>query len=328
MPVAAAGERLDRYLAELADGGSDTLPGLSRSRLQRLIKTGHVRVDDASVRPALSLRGGEIITVELPPPEPIDVVPESMDLDVVFEDGDMVVINKPAGLIVHPGAGHSHGTLVNGLLAHCRDLSGIGGLLRPGIVHRLDRGTSGVLIVAKNDAAHLALARQFAERSVKKRYVAFVHGVPTPASDTIDTFYGRHRRDRRRFTSRIQPATDSGRRAVTRYRVRASGGGVARLEVSLLTGRTHQIRVHLFERGHPVLGDPLYGGARPSKLPKGPVRDHATKLDHQALHAEEIRIDHPSTGAPLRFRAPSPDDLAALSDAIDAESPALPLSSR
>jgi 23S rRNA pseudouridine1911/1915/1917 synthase len=312
-PAAAAGARLDRFLADLAAEPGSPLAGLTRARLQGLIDDGRVRVDGAAAKSSRKLRGGERVEVSVPPPEPLTLAPEAMALDILFEDGDLIVLSKPAGLAVHPGAGRRHGTLVSGLLAHCRDLSGIGGVLRPGIVHRLDRGTSGVLVIAKHDRAHLALARQFAERRVDKRYVAFVLGTPSPRVALIETPYGRHPTQRLRFTSKVA----RGKRAVTRYEVVASGGGVARLAVKLETGRTHQIRVHLAERGHPVVGDPLYGGRRWGKLDDA-VRAAAEALGHQALHAAELSLAHPGTGEVMRFVAPLPADLVALDEAMNA----------
>ena len=231
-----------------------------------------------------------------------------MALDVLYEDEDMLALNKPAGLSVHPGAGRSQGTLVNALLAHCRDLSGIGGVLRPGIVHRLDRETSGVLVVAKNDAAHLGLARQFARREVDKRYVAFVVGEPELGQGTCDTLFGRHPTQRKRFSGRVR----RGKRAVTRYQVVRSAGGAAELEVRLETGRTHQIRVHLAELGHPILGDRLYGGRRLGRIRDDGLRALAAGLSRQALHAFRLSLHHPRTGEPLVFEAPLAVELVAL----------------
>ncbi|MEK7703730.1 MAG: RluA family pseudouridine synthase [Myxococcota bacterium] len=314
VPPAAVGERLDRYLASLRSGDAPELSGagLSRARWQQLIDQGDVLLDGRVVRAAYRLRGGEQLALRLPAPTPLGLVAEVMDLDVLYEDADLVVLNKPAGLSVHPGAGRACGTLVNALLAHCHDLSGIGGELRPGIVHRLDRGTSGAIVVAKNDAAHLGLSRQFARREVHKSYVAFVLGSPVPSSGTFDTFYGRHPTHRRRFTSRLK----TGRRAVTHYRVRLVAGGVALLDVRLETGRTHQIRVHLSEHGHPIVGDPLYGGTRLERVQSPLLRDIASQISYQALHAARLEFLHPLSGERLVCEAPLPPALNALWEAM------------
>ncbi len=310
VPSEAAGARLDRFLAglELDEDLDAALAGLSRARIQKLCDAGAVTLDGAAARRSHTLRGGERIEVLLPDPEPSCLVPEPLPLSILFEDEHLVAVDKPAGLVVHPGAGHPRGTLVHALLAHCRDLAGIGGALRPGIVHRLDRETSGVLVVAKHDAAHQALAAQFAGRQVHKLYVAFVLGTPAPASGTIDTFYGRHPRHRTRFTSRLA----SGKRAVTRYAVRAAAGGVSELRVELLTGRTHQIRVHLSERGHPVLGDREYGGQAFARVVVPELREVASALERHALHAARLELCHPASGAPMVLEAPLPPALAAL----------------
>ncbi|HET6345967.1 MAG TPA: RluA family pseudouridine synthase, partial [Myxococcota bacterium] len=248
------------------------------------------------------LREGQRVEVRIPAPTPSTLVPMAMPLVVLYEDAHVIALDKPAGLVVHPGAGTRGPTLVHGLLAQCGDLSGIGGVTRPGIVHRLDRGTSGVMVVAKHDRAHAGLAEQFSGRTVRKRYLAVVHGAPEPAQATLDTLYGRHPVHRQRFTARVT----SGKRAVTTYRTVASAWGLAVLDVLLGTGRTHQIRVHLAEAGHPIVGDPLYGGRRP--LPHAPklVREAFDALEHQALHAARLELRHPITGAPLRFEAPPP----------------------
>lgn len=307
VPAEAAGERLDRFLASRATAVDSPLAGLSRSRLQALIGEGRVTVDGARARSAHKLKAFARVTVELPQAEPLDLVPEPMPLEILHEDGDIIVLVKPAGLSVHPGAGRRTGTLVNALLARCDDLSGIGGVTRPGIVHRLDRGTSGVMVAAKHDRAHLALARQFAARTVEKRYVAFVLGTPAPRVATIETAYGRHPTERKRFTSRLA----SGKRALTRYEVVASGGGLSRLEILLGTGRTHQIRVHLADRGHPIAGDALYGGRRYAKLAPA-TRAVTETLTHQALHAARLAFVHPVSGVSLCFEAALPADLEAL----------------
>lgn len=311
----SSGERLDRFLADHAETDDDSpIGGFSRSRIKKLIANADVLVNGAPGRPATRLRGTEQLTIHVPPPVPLEVVPEPMALDLLYEDEHLLAVNKPPGLVVHPGAGHARGTLVHGLLAHCQDLSGIGGALRPGIVHRLDRGTSGVMVVAKSDRAHEGLAAQFSQRQVVKRYCAFVIGVPTPASGRIDTFFGRHPTARKRFTGRLH----SGRKAVTTYELRRAGGGLAELEIGLETGRTHQIRVHLSELGHPVVGDPLYGARRLTRVSGSAIREAVSALGRQALHAAHLELRHPIGGAALIFDAPLADDLTKLSELVGA----------
>ncbi len=304
----ARGARLDKYLAAQAAFADSPLHGFTRTRLQKLIEDEHVLVDGKPARASLKLSGVERISVTLPPPEPLELVPEALPLDVLYEDADLIVISKSPDMIVHPGAGHKTGTVVNALLAHCRDLSGIGGVMRPGIVHRLDRGTSGCLVAAKNDKAHESLARQFAKREVEKRYTAFVLGVPSPAKARISTLYGRHPTQRLKFTTKVT----SGKKALTDYRLVRAGGGVAELDVLLGTGRTHQIRVHLSEHGHPVLGDPLYGGRAFGRITDGPLRELAQTITHQALHARSLAFTQPTTGQRIALEAPLPADLKAL----------------
>lgn len=308
VPPASAGLRLDAFLVAAGATGSAELAGLSRARLQQLIKDGQVRVDDARVKASLRLRGKELIAISIAAPEPLALTPEPIALDVIYEDEHLIAINKAPGIAVHPGAGVHSGTLVHALLAHCQDLSGIGGVERPGIVHRLDRGTSGVLVVAKNDRAHVALARQFALRQVKKRYVAFVLGAPEPAGGRIETLYGRHPTQRRRFTTHVK----EGRKAVTEYKTVVSGRDVCELEIELYTGRTHQIRVHFAECGHPVVGDELYGGRNFSRIKDPRLREIAEQLERQALHAARLIVRHPIDGRELIFEAPLAGDLVAL----------------
>ena len=284
----AAGTRLDRWLA-------DRLPELSRARLQGLIEAGRVRVDGAVRKAAARLAGGERVEVEIPPPAAEELVPEPTALSVVFEDAHVLVVEKPAGIVVHPGAGHARGTLAAALLAHAPEVAGVGGPRRPGIVHRLDKDTSGLLVVAKSKAAYDALVAQLARRSVTRRYLAVVHGRVRADEGVIDRPIGRHPRDRVRMA--VRP-TGQGRRAVTRYRVLERLRGFTLLEVSLETGRTHQIRVHLASLGHPVAGDDVYGGRRRDPLP--------TPLEGLALHAVRLAFVHPATGRPLEFASPVP----------------------
>ena len=297
--AALRGERLDRAIAS-------SLPDLSRSRVQSLLEAGRVHVDGKPGRASLRLKGGERVEVSVPPPEPAVPEPENLPLTILHEDRDLLVLDKPAGLVVHPAAGHARGTLVNALLHHVSGLSGVGGVLRPGIVHRLDKETSGCLVVAKNDAALRSLQRAFHERTVEKTYLALVHGHP-PETGRLATLHSRHPRDRKRFTAR----TKTGKQAVTTWRIRRRLHGSALLEIDLETGRTHQIRVHLSEMGHPLLGDSLYGGTR-----RGDARVKAVQqqLARQALHAWRLGFPHPRTGKPIQCEAPVPKDLRSALD--------------
>jgi 23S rRNA pseudouridine1911/1915/1917 synthase len=306
LPRARRGERLDRVLVDL-------LPDWSRAALQRLIRDGRVRLPSGPARASYRVRGGERLVIELPPPERSLLAAEDLPLSILHEDGDLVVLNKPPGLAVHPGAGRPGGTLVNALLHHCRDLSGIGGIERPGIVHRLDRATSGVLVIAKNDRAHRALAAQFKTRKILKVYEALVWGRPDRGQATIDAPIGRHRTARVRMA--IRPG---GRAARTAYRVVSSLGPVALLEVHPETGRTHQIRVHLRSIGTPIVGDPLYGGRRAA--PALPDRFAAPLRDYEglALHARRLGFTHPGDGTWKEFEAPRPPALDRLIERLEA----------
>ncbi len=304
-----AGQRLDAWLAR-------RLTSLSRSRLQALIEAGRVSLDGHPARAAVRVKAGQAALVRVPPPEPAEPQPEDIPLRLVFEDASLVVLDKPAGLVVHPGAGAAAGTLVNALLARVRDLSGVGGVLRPGIVHRLDKGTSGLLVVAKNDDAHRALARQFASRTVEKEYLALVHGVPARAEGEIDAPIGRDPVHRRRMSVRAP----RGREARTSWSVAERFDGAALLRVRIHTGRTHQIRVHLASIGHPVTGDPVYGGARTPSSRRPAARDALGSLARPALHAARLAFTHPGSGARLSFEAPLPADLAGVIDALRAAS--------
>src|SRR5437764_10175029 len=280
-----AGQRLDRFLAA-------SLTAFSRSRLQALIRDGWVKLNGKPARPRDLVRRGDSIEWREPEITKIEAEPEPMDLDILFEDDDLLVINKPAGLVVHPGAGHEQHTLVNALLAHCQNLSGIGGKERPGIVHRLDKETSGALVVAKNDATHRALSSQFAARTMTKIYLALVAGILRQKSGVIDKAIARHPVHRQRMSI----ARRQGRSAKTEYRVLRSGADISLVECILQSGRTHQIRVHLHHLGHPVLGDKLYGGKRAGDFPR------------QMLHAWKLAFHHPRTGEPMNFIAPIPSD--------------------
>jgi 23S rRNA pseudouridine1911/1915/1917 synthase len=282
---AHAGQRLDRFLAE-------ALPAFSRSRLQTLIRDRCVMLNGKPARPSDLVRGGDAIAWREPEITKIDAQPERMDLDILFEDDDLLVINKPAGLVVHPGAGHQTHTLVNALLAHCKNLSGIGGKERPGIVHRLDKDTTGALVIAKNDVTHRDLAKQFADRATGKVYLALVAGTPRNSSGTIDVPIARHPVHRKKMSV----AQRAGRPARTEYRVVRSSVDASLVECTIHTGRTHQIRVHLHHLGHPVLGDKLYGGKRAGNFPR------------QMLHAWKLSFRHPRTGKTINFTAPIPQD--------------------
>lgn len=261
-------------------------------------------------KPSRRLRGGERISLELPAPVPATPEPQDLPLRVLHDDPDLLVLDKAPGVVVHPAAGVRDGTLVNALLFHVKDLSGIGGELRPGIVHRLDRHTSGCIVVAKHDQALHALQDAFRARTVEKRYLALCHGVPSPARFTIDTPYGRHAGDRKRFTSKRPMAPV--RRAVTHVELLESFEEAALVAVTLETGRTHQIRVHLSDRGHPLLADPVYGGTRrEAKLPEAaPARRAAEALGRQALHAARLAFPHPRTGVRVVCEAPLPADFS------------------
>jgi 23S rRNA pseudouridine1911/1915/1917 synthase len=280
-----AGERLDVFVARL-------LPELTRSRVRRLVDDGLVAVPGQRAKASLRLEPGQRVSVEVPPAVALDAQPEAIPLDVIFEDEDLLAVNKPAGMTVHPAPGHPSSTLVNAILAHCRDLSGIGGVLRPGIVHRLDRGTSGVILVAKNDAAHLALAKQLKDRTVEKTYVALVEGTPKPAEGVIDAPIARDPRRRQRMA-----VVAGGRASVTAYRVVERFKGTSLVEARPKTGRTHQIRVHLAAIGHPIVGDRVYG--KPSPI-----------VGRQFLHARSIVFTHPRTGERMELEAPLAPDLA------------------
>lgn len=303
LDASLAGQRLDVALARL-------LHGRSRSLLTRLLKDGAILLNGRDAKPSYKVRGGERVEIEWPEPDVIEARPEAIPLDVIFEDGDVIAVNKPAGMCVHPSAGHTTGTLVNALLHHCTDLSSINGAVRPGIVHRLDADTTGVIIAAKNDAAHQGLQEQFMARTVCKTYVALCYGDPRLDRFSCDGRIGRHPVRRKEMTVMRDPA--EGRAARTDFEVvqRLSGKGKAahgssRGPVFLVlarphTGRTHQIRVHLAKAGYPILADLLYG--REESLPE-------LNLSRHALHALRLEIDHPRTGNRLRLEAPLADDM-------------------
>ncbi|MBI3934979.1 MAG: RluA family pseudouridine synthase [Acidobacteria bacterium] len=336
-----AGQRLDLFLA-------GKLPELSRARIQQLLSQGKVtlahafpnpesRVPSPVSRAGYRLRGGERITITVEPVAPLRALPEALPLDILYEDEDLVAINKPAGMVMHLGAGVKSGTLVNALVHHFRELSHVGGELRPGIVHRLDKDTSGVVLVAKNDVTHRELSKRFAKRVVEKHYLALVHGSPRQAEGVIREAIGRDPKRRTLMATRAS----GGRPAVSIYRVLRRYKGFALLDVRILTGRTHQVRVHLASIGHPVVGDTLYGapsglppellrGRAASGLPaasraappssrrtrKREMSDRVPTLNRNFLHSERIRFTHPRTGLPLEIRAPVPADLAEFLDCL------------
>jgi 23S rRNA pseudouridine1911/1915/1917 synthase len=301
VPPEDAGVRIDRYLASV-------LAGESRSQVQRLIKDGKVTIAGQPVRPNRVVHGGDTIEVEVPAPSSPTPQPEPISLDILYQDPDLIVVNKPAGMVVHPAAGHAQGTLVNALLHEVTDLSGIGGELRPGIVHRLDRGTSGLMVVAKNDRAHVELARQFHDREVEKEYVALVWGV-VQAGRRIDLPIGRDPVDRKKMSARARRA----RTAATRITKALHMPGVSLVHVAISTGRTHQIRVHLSEIGHPIVGDAVYGGLR--RRVAADLRP-LLALDRPFLHAGRLVFHHPADGRKMEFEAPLPSDLRSVLDLI------------
>ncbi len=304
VPEDAAGLRLDRFLAGAGRGWS-------RSQVPRWIEAGQVLRNGGPSKPAQLLQAGDVIEVSPPPPTPSVLLPQAIALDVLFEDEHVIVINKPPGLVIHPAAGNPDGTLVNALLAHCRDLSGVGGVERPGIVHRLDKDTSGVLVAAKSDQAHRALSLSFRWRTTDKRYLAVVYGDPGRSEGFVDAPIARSPSDRKRMAVVGQ----GGKAALTHWRVRERFAYCTLLEVSLATGRTHQIRVHLAAAGHPVFGDPTYGGrnSRLTGLPAGSTvqaRHALERMPRQALHAARLSFRHPVSGLDLDFEAPLPGDIA------------------
>ncbi|RII25578.1 MAG: RluA family pseudouridine synthase [Geobacter sp.] len=299
--------RLDQVVARLTGG-------ITRAAAQRLIETGMVTVEGSIKKPSVKLRGGERVVVTIPPPVPATPVPEEIPLTVLFEDRDLVVINKPAGMVVHPGAGTSSGTLVNALLAHCHDLSGVGGELRPGIVHRIDKDTSGVIVVAKHDASHQSLAHQFKEHTIKRIYLALIFGSPKTDKGRIESVIGRHPTDRKRMSGKAR----HGKHAVTHWQVLERYAGVCLLKLRLETGRTHQIRVHLSEAGHPLLGDETYGGTgRLSGIHDPELRTLIREMGRQALHAKTLGFIHPTSGEYMEFDTDLPTDMARIIEYLE-----------
>uniref|UniRef100_B8HL83 Pseudouridine synthase n=1 Tax=Cyanothece sp. (strain PCC 7425 / ATCC 29141) TaxID=395961 RepID=B8HL83_CYAP4 len=293
----AGNERLDRYLAA-------QLPDLSRSRIQQLIEQGQVYVNGQLCQAKKQIvQVGDRIQLELPPPVAAEPLPEHIPLDILYEDDQLLIVNKPAGLVVHPAPGHSGGTLVNALLAHCGDLPGIGGVQRPGIVHRLDKDTSGAIAIAKTELAHRHLQAQIKAKTARREYLGVVYGVPKTSSGRIDLPIGRHPVDRKKMAV---VASDKGRSAVTHWQIQERLGNFTLLQFQLETGRTHQIRVHIAQLGHPIVGDPLYSSG------------HATgvNLTGQALHAWKLALQHPVTGATIAVTAPLPPELTKLLEVL------------
>ncbi|MBC7341328.1 MAG: RluA family pseudouridine synthase [Clostridia bacterium] len=290
--IGIQGLRLDLALKKV-------FPEISRSRVQQLIDEGYILVNGRKAKASYQVRIGDEVSVTIPDPQPLEVVAEEIPLNIIYEDKDLAVINKPAGMTVHPAPGHSRGTLVNALLARCHDLSGIGGYLRPGIVHRLDKDTSGLMLVAKNDLAHLRLAKAIKQRKVKRIYMGLVHGVPSPRQGCIDAPIGRHPVRRKEMT--VTPINS--RPAITNYKVIEEFSSYSLIEARLETGRTHQIRVHMAYIGHPIVGDPVYGR-----------RKGNLGLRTQALHAARLVFSHPTTGEIMDFQAPLP---TAFKEALD-----------
>ena len=301
-----AGARLDRFLAQ-------TL-GWSRARLQKLLKAGLVKVNGGAKTASYRVRAGEAVTVRVPPPAPSPLTPEPLALEIIYEDRDLLTLNKPPGLVVHPGAGHRGGTLLNALLHHCPELKEIGEVSRPGLVHRLDKDTSGLLVVAKTALAHASLVSQFAAREIRKKYLALVWGRLPEAAGRIDREIGRHPTVRQRMSVRPR----RGKAAVTRWRVRREfPGPLTLVELTPETGRTHQLRVHLASEGHPVLGDATYGGGASRLKGNPPLQVLNLLLRRQLLHSWRLTVTHPRSGERLSWEAPLPEDFQAVLDKLE-----------
>ena len=308
-PEDRSAERLDCFLTE-------SFPELSRSQVKKLISNQLVLLDGSPAKASQKLKGGESIQVSLPEPEPIAAIPEALPLEILYEDKDLIVVDKAAGMVVHPAAGHASGTLVNALLHHCDDLAGVGGELRPGIVHRIDKDTSGVLVATKNDQTHQHLSAQFKAHSVKRRYLALICGLPNGLSGTIEQPIGRHNLQRKKMSSN----TRQGKRAVTHWKLLKSyqADRLSLIECQLETGRTHQIRVHFTEMNLPLLGDPLYGGRnRIKNMTDQRLKLLAKKLLGQALHAQLLGFIHPTSGDFMEFSSELPPEFAAIIDYLE-----------
>jgi 23S rRNA pseudouridine1911/1915/1917 synthase len=309
----AAGQRVDAYLAGL-------LPDLSRARIQNMMASGHIHNHDGNIKPSHRLVLGEVLTVTIPEAAPTQMIAQELTLNVIYEDADIVVLNKPAGMVVHPGAGHAEGTLANALLFRYPDMQ-LGDVQRPGLVHRLDKDTSGLMVCARHDAAFASLTKQFKSREVHKIYRAFCFGRLRKENFELITGHARHKTDRVRFTTKLEPPTRDGtgvRLAHTRFKLLLWAGGVSEVEVELYTGRTHQIRAHLADVHHPILQDGPYGvgPGHMKQLPPTPVRMAVIALKRHALHAERLSFTHPTTGKLMEFTAELPPDMQAIHDAM------------
>lgn len=300
VPDELEGMRLDRCIAELQ-------PEWSRSRARKLIDDGHVLLNRSPAKASTLVRAGDLLAVDEPPPRPLDVDAEDIPLDIIHEDEDLLVINKPTGLVIHPAAGNPSGTLVNALLHHCRDLSGIGGVERPGIVHRLDKDTTGIMVVAKSDRAHLALSIAFRRHTIRKTYLGVCYGSPGSADGVIDAPIDRHPRHRQEMA-----VVSGGRPARTLYQVEENFAGTSLVICHPVTGRTHQIRVHMAHIGHALVGDPLYAGRQWRNLGDTRVQSSCRSFPRQALHAHRLAFEHPVTKEDVEFEAPLPPDLEEL----------------
>ena len=287
------GVRLDVFL-------TGVYPAKSRSYFTKLIKDGHVLVDGCPQKAGALLKADQEVTIDFPEDVPLEVLPENIPLDIVYEDSDVILVNKPKGMVVHPAAGHTSGTLVNALLYHCSDLSGINGVLRPGIVHRIDMDTTGIVIACKNDVSHNKIAEQLKEHSITRAYYALVHGGFNEEGGTIDLPIGRDPKDRKKMAVR-----ENGKHAVTHYEVVTRYQGYTLLRMRLETGRTHQIRVHMAHEGHPLVGDPLYG-----------VKKEKIHSTGQCLHAYLLGFEHPSSGEYMEFSAPLPEEFSGILESL------------
>jgi 23S rRNA pseudouridine1911/1915/1917 synthase len=305
LQVEEKADRIDRYL-------SQHLPDLSRSRIQQLIEQEQVQVNDKiCTSKKITVQSGDRISITIPEAKPLDLQPEAIPLDVLYEDDSLIIINKPAGLVVHPAAGHESGTLVNALLAHCTNLAGIGGVQRPGIVHRLDKDTTGAIAIAKTDQAHQHLQAQLKAKTAKREYLGVVHGAPSAESGTIDQPIGRNPIDRKKMT--ILPVDKGGRTAITHWQVKERLGNYTLIYFQLETGRTHQIRVHSAHMGHSLVGDSVYGSGR----------SVGVNLPGQALHAWRLRLQHPVSGEWIEAIAPLPPAFITLLDVLRRRADAL-----